>query len=78
MATMADLPLKSTRQMEPHELRAEALRLGIAVPDGLDDLRRVVKTELERRWLIENRATIEGWNRWLEKNGLPLAKYRVW
>ncbi len=64
--------------MEPHELRAEALRCGIAVPDDLDDLRRVVKAELERRWRIESQATIEGWNRWIEKNGLPLENYRVW
>ncbi|MEG3163569.1 type II toxin-antitoxin system CcdA family antitoxin [Sphingomonas sp. PB2P19] len=78
MATTADLPVKSTRQMEPHELRAEALRLSIAVPDDLEDLRRVVKAELERRWRIANRGAIEGWNRWVEKNGLPLEKYRVW
>lgn len=36
-----------------------------------------VKKERERRWKEENRATIEEWNVWIEKNGLPLARYRM-
>jgi hypothetical protein len=30
----------------------------------------------QREWLEENRAAIESWNQWVEKHGLPLAKYR--
>lgn len=29
------------------------------------------------RWLEENREAIDGWNAWVEANGLPLAKYRL-
>jgi antitoxin CcdA len=42
----------------------------------------VGRTEAEVReavrvaWLEENRAAIEGWNAWIEKNGLPLERYR--
>ena len=28
------------------------------------------------RWLHENAEAMEGWNDYIEKNGLPLAKYR--
>jgi antitoxin CcdA len=31
----------------------------------------------DQKWKEENRETIEGWNRWVEINGLPLEKYRV-
>jgi antitoxin CcdA len=31
----------------------------------------------DRQWKEKNRDTIEGWNRWIEINGLPLEKYRV-
>jgi antitoxin CcdA len=41
-------------------------------------LRQAVRKENERRWKEENREALEGWNRWVEKNGLPLEKYRVW
>jgi antitoxin CcdA len=35
-----------------------------------------IKAAVERRWLEENREAIEASNRWVEENGLPLAKYR--
>lgn len=78
MASTVELPLKSTRHMDAGELRDEAARLGIAVPSDVEDLRRAVKGELERRWSVENRDALESINRWVEKHGLPLAKYRVW
>ena len=40
-------------------------------------IRAAAKTEQERRWKEENREAIEGWNRWYEKNGHPLEKYRL-
>ena len=40
-------------------------------------LRAATKAELERRWKEENRPAFEYWNRWVEKNGLPLEKYRL-
>lgn len=59
------------------DLIDEARRLDInvskACEQGLEE--QVAKTRAER-WLAENREAIEGWNRWVEKHGLPLAKYR--
>jgi post-segregation antitoxin (ccd killing protein) len=30
----------------------------------------------QRQWLIENRAAIEAWNEQVERDGLPLARFR--
>ncbi len=40
-------------------------------------LRESTKAEQGRRWQEENREALAGWSRWVEKNGLPLAKYRL-
>lgn len=40
-------------------------------------LRDATKAEREAKWLEENRAAIEASNAWVEKHGLPLAKYRL-
>lgn len=40
-------------------------------------LRTATKAEQERRWKEENREAFDYWNRWVEQNGLPLAKYRL-
>jgi antitoxin CcdA len=40
-------------------------------------LRTAAKTEQERRWQEDNREAIEANNAWVEKHGLPLAKYRM-
>ena len=34
-------------------------------------------SEEGKRWLEENAEAIKEWNEWVEKNGLPLAKYRM-
>ena len=58
-------------------LLVEAKTLGInisrAAETGLADAVRKAKAE---RWLEENRAALKGYNDWIEKNGLPLEKYR--
>ncbi len=33
-------------------------------------------SEAGRKWLEENADGIKAWSDWVEKNGLPLAKYR--
>jgi len=40
-------------------------------------LRKATKAEQGRRWQEENREALEGWNRWYEKHGDPLAHLRV-
>lgn len=40
-------------------------------------LREATRQEHAHRWREENREAIEANNRWVEENGLPLAKYRL-
>lgn len=57
----------------PQKLLDEAARLEVvAVGRSEEDLRRAVRDA----WIEENRAAIEASNAWVEKHGLPLAKYR--
>lgn len=35
-------------------------------------------SEAARKWQEENAEAIASWNDWVEKNGLPLEKYRPW
>jgi len=78
MASTLDLPSKSTRQMTESEVRAEAKRFDVAHDADLEVMSAALKRELDRRWKEGNREAIEGWNRWIEKNGLPLERYRCW
>ena len=59
------------------DLLAEAEALGIdvarAAETGVTDAVRDARAE---RWKRENRAALESSNEWVEKNGLPLARYR--
>jgi antitoxin CcdA len=53
------------------ELLDEARRMRINVSDTLEQrLRTIVQGELEKRWLAENRAAIEAYNRDVEEHGL--------
>jgi antitoxin CcdA len=53
------------------ELLDEARRMRINVSDTLEQrLRTIVQGELERRWLSENRAAIEAYNRDVAEHGL--------
>ena len=77
MASTLDLPLKSTRQMSVTEVRAEAARFGVAHDDDVEFLRAALKHELDHRWREQSREWAEAVNRWVEQNGLPLEKYRL-
>ena len=39
-------------------------------------LREAVRKRKAAEWLEENRAALQSSNEWVEKNGLPLARYR--
>ena len=41
-------------------------------------LREASRKQREAQWKEENRAAMEGWNRWLGENGLPYADQRLW
>ena len=55
----------------------EAKALGINVSRASEEgLAREVKAERERRFKEENAEAFEAWNRFVEKNGLPLERFR--
>lgn len=59
-------------------LLADAKSLGINVSRAAEaGIAQAVKEEKERRWKEENREAIESSNAYVEKHGLPLAKYRM-
>ncbi len=66
----SELPLDSELVSQARELKLDASK---AAEDGL---RRAIKSERERLWLIENAEAIAEENAYVEKHGLPFAKYR--
>ena len=59
------------------ELLEEARRYGVNLSEAAGQgVEAVVKAERWRRWREENREGMEELNRWVEENGLPLARYR--
>lgn len=66
----ANLSLDSDLLTQARELD---INLSRAAEEGIA---KAVKTERERRWLEENAEAIRAENEYIEKHGLPLAKYR--
>ena len=58
----------------PQKLLDEAARLQVDVVGRSEDQ---VRHAVREAWVEENREAIEGWNAWVEKNGLPLERYRA-
>jgi antitoxin CcdA len=56
------------------EAQALAINLSRSAEEGI---RKAIASEKARRWKEENAAAIEDGNLWVEKNGLPLAKHRM-
>jgi antitoxin CcdA len=57
----------------PQKLLEEARRLKVETGHrSVEEVRQAVRAA----WIEENRAAIEASNAWVEKHGLPLAKYR--
>jgi antitoxin CcdA len=55
----------------------EARALGVDVVSACEaGLRAEIKRAADERWIEENRAAVDASNAWVEKHGLPLAKYR--
>ncbi len=60
------------------ELIREAKELGLSLSEAAEvGLRQAVKRAKEEAWLRENQKAIESSNRYVEKHGLPLEKYRL-
>jgi antitoxin CcdA len=59
------------------DLIEEARRLNINISQACEaGLEKQVNKSRAEAWLEENRGAIEYWNGYVERNGLPLAKYR--
>ncbi len=66
----ANLSLDSGLLSQARDLKINVSR---AAEDGIG---RAVKAEQERLWRLENAEAIRLENEYVEKHGLPLAKYR--
>ncbi|NOU08168.1 MAG: type II toxin-antitoxin system CcdA family antitoxin [Hyphomicrobiaceae bacterium] len=61
------------------ELAAEAKAAGINLSATLEAaLNAELKSVRTAKWQEDNRGAIESINTYVEKHGLPLAKYRTW
>ncbi len=59
-------------------LVAEAKALGVGISQASNrGLAEAVKKARGERWLEENMEALESSNAWVEANGLPLEKYRL-
>lgn len=69
---------RATNVSLPAELVRDAKALDINVLQACEvGLAQAVKAEQARRWQEENRQAIAAHNAWVEKIGLPLARYRM-
>lgn len=73
-----DRPRRATNLHLEADLVAEARGLGVNLSRAAEaGLRRAVAEEKARRWREENAEGIRQMNAWVEKHGLPLAKFRM-
>lgn len=71
-------PKKATNVSLPEDLVVEAKRLGINLSQACEEsIEREVRRAVGEEWKRENRAAMESSNEYVRKNGLPLAKYRM-
>jgi len=74
---LSDTPKKATNVSISEALLADAKELQInvsrAAEAGLD---RAIAEKRAEIWLQENRDALQSSNDYVERNGLPLAKYR--
>ncbi|MGB3244950.1 MAG: type II toxin-antitoxin system CcdA family antitoxin [Sulfitobacter sp.] len=56
------------------DARALGVNISQAAEKGVDDAVRKAKAAA---WVEENRESMQAWGKWVEENGLPLAKYRM-
>jgi antitoxin CcdA len=71
-------PRKATNVTVPVDVYQRAKDLGINFSRTCEQaLREAIKVEEGRRWAEANAEFIKSTNEWVEKNGLPLAEYRM-
>lgn len=78
MSSYARAPKKTTSVSVAESLLAEAKALGINVSQAAEaGLAKAVSTKRAEQWIQENWDAIQSSNEYVEKHGLPLAKYRM-
>lgn len=71
-------PAKRTNLSLDAGLVEEARELGVNISQASNrGLEQAVKRARSERWLEENRAALDSYNDWVERNGLPLETYRL-
>jgi antitoxin CcdA len=70
---MAATASNAPRSSLPKKLLDEARRLHVEIRHRSEEQ---VRQAVRAAWIAENREAIEACNAWVEKHGLPLAKYR--
>ena len=59
------------------QLMKEAKELDVNVSRAAEaGIAEAVAAEKSRLWKLENRASLEAWNEYVDRNGLPLARFR--
>lgn len=72
-----DSPKRAANVSISRELLDEAKKLRVNVSQAAErGLSQAVAERRAEAWLEENREALESSNEYVEKNGLPLAKYR--
>ena len=70
-------PRRPTNVSLNSKLLEEAKALGLNVSRACErGLEVEVRAARAKAWKEENREAIEAWNKYVEENGLPLARYR--
>ncbi|MBB2751401.1 UNVERIFIED_ORG: antitoxin CcdA [Rhizobium aethiopicum] len=74
---MAQRPRKAANLTLDEGLVSQARDLKINISRAAEDgIAKAIKAERERLWCIENTEAIRLGNEYVEKHGLPFAKYR--
>ena len=78
MSGYAAAPKKTTSVSMAEPLLVEAKALGVNVSQAAEDgLAKAVAAKRSELWLRENHEAIQSSNEYVEKHGLPLARYRM-
>lgn len=73
----AQAPKRATNVSLAETLLAEAKALRINVSQAAEaGVARAVAEKRAELWVAQNQKAFECWNAYVEKNGLPLGKYR--
>jgi antitoxin CcdA len=72
-------PLSRTKSVNLNEhLALGAKFLGVDISKAAEtEIAQAIKRRKEEEWLVENRPALDSCNAYVQKNGLPLARYRL-